>query len=118
MDAQQCCGQVRKNTNWPGHRQCSRVGVIERDKKWYCKQHDPVAKKERSDERYKKFSEKWDRDAERVVRSNVTLRACEGLTNEQIIAIPRLVKWFTTNEAGGMDETAELEAIYKVGGVA
>lgn len=45
---------VWDTTGW--HRlACSRSGVIERAGKWYCRQHDPEAKKARDDKRRAKF---------------------------------------------------------------
>ena len=55
---------------WTHSHQCNREGKIQRDRKWYCKQHDPVEKarkqKERSakwDEEFKKKQAAWDREA-------------------------------------------------------
>lgn len=39
-----------------GQYTCSRNGKVERDGKWYCKQHDPVGIKERGDRNYAKWN--------------------------------------------------------------
>lgn len=36
-------------------RQCSRPGVVGRDGRWYCKQHDPVAISERREEANRQY---------------------------------------------------------------
>lgn len=47
-DKHQCCALVYGSDAWRSF-PCSRAGTIEREGKWYCKMHDPVAKKERDD---------------------------------------------------------------------
>lgn len=63
---------------------CSRKGKIERDGKWYCKQHDPVEVERRAKEselRYQKESnalkESWD-------RQRAALAAVEGVSTEAL----------------------------------
>ncbi len=48
----QCSEDMVRSTGvWGRYHQCVRNGKIERNGKWYCKQHDPVAiKKKRDDE--------------------------------------------------------------------
>lgn len=41
---------------------CTRRGVIERNGKWYCRQHDPDAVKARMTARDAKWKQKYDRD--------------------------------------------------------
>lgn len=53
-----CCGQVRSSDGWHTYR-CSREGVIEREGKFYCRQHDPVAVKARHDARDAKWEAEW-----------------------------------------------------------
>ncbi len=43
---------------------CSRKGTVERDGKWYCRQHDPVAKKARDDASYAKYKAESEKRAE------------------------------------------------------
>ena len=47
-----CSERIFSGARWDmaGH-PCSRKGVVERDGKWWCRQHDPVAKKARDEER-------------------------------------------------------------------
>ena len=52
--------------SWRGM-QCARAGKVERDGKWYCKQHDPVAVAERKAERDRKWRAECDaKDAARA----------------------------------------------------
>lgn len=53
------------DSNGVGYRpfQCSRNATIERNGKWYCKQHDPEAIKERQLRRYVEWKRKFDEDA-------------------------------------------------------
>lgn len=39
--------------------QCARNGVVERDGKFYCRQHDPVAVRQREDDRRAKWRGEW-----------------------------------------------------------
>jgi hypothetical protein len=57
-----CCVTVIPNERggFAYRHQCTRVGSIERDGKFYCKQHDPVAVKQKQDARFKAWSEKYD----------------------------------------------------------
>ena len=60
-----CAGMAMdRSTRFPQRYQCSRVGIVERDGKWWCKQHDPDAVAARrkaadakSTEDYRKFKE-------------------------------------------------------------
>jgi uncharacterized Zn finger protein (UPF0148 family) len=59
-DKHQCCQEV-----WNGlftGSQCQRAGLIERDGKWYCRQHDPVEVQRKKDEKSKQWQERWDRE--------------------------------------------------------
>lgn len=63
-DAQpQCAGSILETgIAWPKYRKCSRHGKIERDGKWYCKQHDPVAAEKRQTESSKRTQAVYDAD--------------------------------------------------------
>jgi hypothetical protein len=43
--------------------QCSREGSVERDGKWYCKQHDPEAVAERKRQLSEVLRQKWSEEA-------------------------------------------------------
>lgn len=60
-----CCEQIRIPGNkWRSRcKPCTHKAKVERDGKWYCGQHDPVAKKEKQDAKYAKWQ------AENVVRA-------------------------------------------------
>ena len=51
------CAAMIYSGSWPTH--CSRYGVIERDGKMYCRQHDPVAVKARREERDRRWRAEW-----------------------------------------------------------
>lgn len=52
-----CCGQVAlPGDKWRGrYKPCTHKAKVERDGKWYCGQHDPVAKKEKRDAQLAKW---------------------------------------------------------------
>lgn len=58
-DAPRCSRQTYSG-GWP--RACIRAGKVERDGKWYCKQHDPDAVKAKKEARYKKIQAEYDAD--------------------------------------------------------
>lgn len=74
----QCCKMVWDDTRWPRQHQCSRAGSVERDGQWYCKQHDPVAVKEKSEARDAAWRDKWDterKQAENAIRLQLATKA-------------------------------------------
>lgn len=49
-----CCAEVLRGTEWrPRKEACGCKASVERDGKWYCKRHDPVAKAEKQDAQLK-----------------------------------------------------------------
>lgn len=54
-----CSKTVYGRGRWPQPHGCIRNGSVERDGKWYCAQHDPVAKKERDAERRAAADARW-----------------------------------------------------------
>jgi len=78
-----CSEQVWSSGYW-GHRPCTRNGVVERDGKWYCRQHDPEAVKRRSEERTAREWEKtragWAKaEAQDNRKALVRQRSCEAI---------------------------------------
>jgi uncharacterized Zn finger protein (UPF0148 family) len=53
----QCSKRVYRG-GYMGSTPCTRYGVVERNGKWYCRQHDPVAVAEHNAER----QAKWDHE--------------------------------------------------------
>jgi hypothetical protein len=51
---------------------CSRMGVVEHDGKWYCKQHSPAAKAERN----RKWREKYEAET-RIFKRKSAIAAAE-----------------------------------------
>lgn len=73
-DRKPCAGRVFDGfgvSGWP----CSRAGRVERDGRWYCKMHDPVAKRERSEARTAKL--RAERDAYEAAIAVAEARARE-----------------------------------------
>jgi uncharacterized Zn finger protein (UPF0148 family) len=81
---------------WDGwhSRHCTRPGVIERDGKLYCKQHDPEAVKARQEAANAKYRKKSEESENNHRRQQACLRALSALTTEQIEggAVERLAK--------------------------
>lgn len=58
-EKQRCCESVRDRSGW--YRcQCQRNAKVERDGKFYCKQHDPEQVKLRQENASRIWHEKWD----------------------------------------------------------
>lgn len=54
-----CCERVRDaGSRWPSYHGCERKSSVVRDGKPYCKIHDPVAKKEKQDAKWKQWQSK------------------------------------------------------------
>lgn len=71
-EKQKCCELVREEGQWGGfHRhQCPRNATVERDGKGYCKQHDPVERKAKSDASYAKMKKKWKNEKDEADKEN------------------------------------------------
>lgn len=55
-----CCAEVWRGTEWrPRKEACGCKASVERDCKWYCKRHDPVALAEKKDEKQKIANAEW-----------------------------------------------------------
>lgn len=54
-----CCKQLYRGLGWCRKLQpCGAKASVERDGKWYCKRHDPVAVKAKQEESDQKYKEK------------------------------------------------------------
>lgn len=75
-----CCARIHYG-DWGRSRPCARSGSIERDGKYYCKQHDPVAKEAKRDEQHATWlaARKAKRDEQERIASCVS--ACAGIPN-------------------------------------
>ena len=72
-----CCASVSPGTYSFRHSKCSKTAKYERDGKWYCGTHDPVAIKARDDAR----NEKW-----RIERAENKAQANEKDATEKLQA--------------------------------
>jgi len=78
---ERCCVEVRiQGFSFPRYKQCDRLGKIIRSGKWYCKQHDPIAVKERAKKRSKKHDAEWDYK----IRQQLCVNACKGISNKSL----------------------------------
>ena len=53
-----CCENVIPTEEWHSH-PCGKTAKFERDGKWYCSRHDPVAITEKRAARYTKWDAEW-----------------------------------------------------------
>ncbi len=65
---------------------CSRKGVVERDGKLYCKQHDPLAIAAKRQAENEKFEMKYAANKEKTRRQRAIINACEGIPTEALEA--------------------------------
>ncbi len=75
-----CSAPARKLIAGDGWRYdtCSRKATVEREGKGYCKQHDPVRRKELQDENDKKRRAEMDADDKKRERRDARIEAMEG----------------------------------------
>ena len=78
MEKVRCSAEVMGEGGWH-RRPCARNGVIQRDGKWYCKQHDPVAVKKRMDDQKAQWEKEWEEDKKKRYRDRAMQKACEGV---------------------------------------
>lgn len=81
MTKHQCCQPVWDNFH---KGQCQRNGVIERDGKWYCKQHDPEAVKAKEEAKRAQWRAEQDAALAHRRRVKAALKLCEGFTTEEL----------------------------------
>ena len=70
---------------------CARFAVVERNGRWYCTQHDPEYVKARQEKREKKINQQreanrliGEREEREAAHAALCMRACEGLTDEEL----------------------------------
>jgi len=57
---------------------------MQRDSKWYCKQHDPVDKRKRDDERRAKDRAERDERKEKWRRDKAMRQFCDGVSTGKL----------------------------------
>jgi hypothetical protein len=72
-----CQGEVATDM-WHPHK-CGQRASIERDGKWYCKRHDPIAMKAKYDEKNKAWTEKFQKDMREALRARAAVASVENL---------------------------------------
>ncbi len=101
--AHKCEGSVRVDTNWPRYTPCNRPGKVERDGKWWCGIHDPLARQAKRDKRQEEFNARMEferREGKIRWAAPALLAACEA-------ALPWL------EQRGNADVVAQVEAAIK-----
>jgi len=83
MAKERCSETVSDREIWHVH-QCLRNGVVQREGKWYCKQHDPVAIKKRDAIRIAKYEKVWEIKEERWRREAAMKQACDGISTDDL----------------------------------
>ena len=73
-----CCTRLGK-FNMTRLVPCEHPGTVERDGKWYCRRHDPVAIKTRQDARYQRYVGKIKRATDERIRALDCFKACVGM---------------------------------------
>ena len=76
MTENQCSKQIYANYS---RHPCSRKGVVEREGKFYCKQHDPVRIKTREERRNRKWNQEWAEAKAQRDHINACVRAIKSI---------------------------------------
>ena len=89
-DPRRCVGEVWGDGNSPRPSRCTRIGSLEHEGKWYCRQHHPPAvdaRREQSLERLHRQSH-IENEARDVAarRRQAEERYCEGISTEDLEA--------------------------------
>ncbi len=87
MVKEQCSERVLRA--WGRHmHQCLRNGTVQRDGRWYCWQHDSVAKEKRDAERNAKWEAKWKKEHDERLeysrRVDAMQKACGGISTDDL----------------------------------
>ncbi len=77
----QCVEQVFPKERWGGFHgyQCPFAGKVQVEGKWYCKKHDPVARKTRDDAKYEMYKQKMDESIAKTKLDAMKLRTWDDL---------------------------------------
>ncbi len=85
-DVERCSALVSSAGMWSQFHRCSRAGSITRNKKPYCKQHDPDAVKEKRAAKEAAWDAKWKSNKEQWKIEEENTRVAEYLRSKR----PRL----------------------------
>jgi len=82
----QCQEKVTPKERWGAFHQyqCHRTATIQRDGKWYCKQHDPETVKAREVKGSLERQSQFNREMQAAAYHNACFKAFSGITLEQI----------------------------------
>lgn len=76
---QKCSERVRSEGRWLSFHQCPRPGSVERDGKFFCKQHDPVAVRSKRAARDARWKSEWDTECAKRAETAAALRSFEPM---------------------------------------
>lgn len=97
--AEKCVEEIFRN--WT-HYACTKPVKVQRDGKWYCRQHDPEKVKERRKKLEQKWREKWDaRDAENSRLATIAATTADILRLAYEMKDEKFIPLFATMEANG-----------------
>ena len=79
-------GKVCETDVWEGfhYHQCRKPAKIEVDGHYYCGLHDPIRRKVKDDERYKKYQERLGKEREAWRRKDLMERILCNKTTEEL----------------------------------
>ena len=81
-----CVQLVYPNDRWGSFHgsQCSKIGIVQRDGKWYCKVHDPEYRKQKQEASMAKYQEEMHNRIMVRKRADLLNVIFSGVSTEQI----------------------------------
>lgn len=86
MKAKQMCCEMIHNDYGVSFHACTRTATVQRDGKWYCKQHDPESRKVKEAARQAKWDAESRKQDEIERRLAAESKACAGISTEALEA--------------------------------
>ncbi len=77
-----CCKKVYTG-NWLSH-QCSRKGVVCREGKYYCNQHDPIRITKENRKKEEAWRKRHDEQSAEFERTRILLGLAKGIPTEEL----------------------------------
>lgn len=75
-----CCAEIRSGDGWHSRKEaCGCKASVERDGKWYCRRHDPVAIKEKDNARRAKWKQE--------LRENIKAQRIKAAAPDMLAAL-------------------------------
>jgi hypothetical protein len=104
-----CEGHIATD-RWNPHK-CGQKASVEREGKWYCKRHDPVAMKAKRDAKDKIYDERFKNEMARIRRTNAAVACVDNLVKavKLVLALNQMPPVKTCMEAGGAEYIVRLD---------